>query len=107
MCFYQLFKLLHSVFGNNITAQWVENFPSTMKKVQDQLLVTILNLLTILPAISVAHCTISKIFCIERIGSKTTSKRCVHVEFPNQLLIVNHELDKSASNIWILHMRTR
>ena len=80
VCFYQL--VFFSVSGNDITAQWVENFPSTMKKVQDQIIGENIQFTDYITSHK-CHSLYDFKDCIERIGSKTTSKKSVHVEFPN------------------------
>lgn len=35
---HHVLKLFHSVAGNNVTALWVTNFPSTLQKVRDTII---------------------------------------------------------------------
>ena len=80
--FLHVLKLFHTVAGNDTTATWLVGFPSNLQNVRDAVIGTGIKFQDYVVCAK-CHTLYDLEKCIERVGSRTVSKLCKYVPFPN------------------------
>ena len=82
LCLYHFLKVLHTLSGNNLLGEWLVHFPSSLKRMHGSVIgdeIKFINYVVCRKCDSLYDHD----DCIEKIGSKLSSKCCRYVEFPN------------------------
>lgn len=73
---YHMLRIFHTLSGNNRTNNWIVNFPSTLRKVQQEIIGDNINFkdYVVCPK---CHALYDFDSCIETRGSTCTSRQCL------------------------------